>query len=428
MKKTTTVAWLFGFASIACGSSDKSATTPDGTPGDGTTHEFSIPSECRGFAFENVRYSPGGDALPNTCVPFDPTTNNPFAVRCVDVLPGYATTYPGDEFCILPPPPDRGAQIGIHPQGDGYWDAMWKGDLSGYADRDVVEPFEVAPGGELEQVYYVRTGNDDAQQYYRVDSRMRTGSHHMATFRLPDLDGDQAGWGELVDAAYFPLNSQGFLWNSQRSNTDRPANSLSIPSEDIGTAMPVDVNQAVAIDVHHFNARDQMILRETWINLWWVEGDVLRAVSDVPIVAPVDIPPNTVKTLDAEYTPKKDVRLISLFGHRHAWTRSIDAWVERADGTTTPVYDSYNWEEAPTYSYDSLSTNPVADPDKQRDGAASGIVTIAAGDKLKTSCHVDTTAARASEIGVPVPTESLKFGNRAFDAEMCILYAQVTTP
>ena len=73
--------------------------------------------DCRGFSFDGLVYSPGGDVLPNKCMPFHPTTNNPYAVRCVDAWPWYATEFPGDDFCILPPDPDKGVQYGVHPQG-----------------------------------------------------------------------------------------------------------------------------------------------------------------------------------------------------------------------------------------------------------------------------------------------------------------------
>ena len=98
----------------------------------GGTGANTDPASCRGFSFDNLVYSPGGSVLPNTCMPFHPTTNNPYAVRCVDVWPWYKTQYPGDEFCILPPPPDKGIGYGVHPQGKKWFDQVSTGDMSGY--------------------------------------------------------------------------------------------------------------------------------------------------------------------------------------------------------------------------------------------------------------------------------------------------------
>jgi hypothetical protein len=83
-------------------------------PGD--TNEAPADSpECKGFEVLGLQYSPGGSVLPNTCKPYDPITNNPFAIRCIDADPSYSTGFPGDASCILPPPPELGLQFGVHP-------------------------------------------------------------------------------------------------------------------------------------------------------------------------------------------------------------------------------------------------------------------------------------------------------------------------
>jgi hypothetical protein len=407
---------LAAFA-IACSSESSNDTT--GTGGDG----LSIPPECRGFSFSGLKYSPGDDALPDKCKPFDPTTNNPFAVRCIDVMPGYKTRYPGDNYCVLPPPPDKGLQIGVHPQGAEYWQKMWAKDLSGYSDDTLTKDFELGPGGEVEQTYRATMDNDESRFYYRIDSRMRSGSHHMATY-YTSTEGED-GWLPVDPSEPFvPMGAGGFFWNSQRSDTDRPAGSLAIPDEDLGVGLSVGVRQRLLFDLHHFNTRDAPILREVWVNIWWVDGPVSRAVEDEPLVAPVDVPPNSKTDLNGSFAPETETRILSLFGHRHAWTRRFNAWLHRSDGTDEPVYDSFDWLDVPTYSYDSLSKNPVANPDANQDGAASGVLTVRPGDELRFTCHVDTTPEHALELGVAAPTENLVFGNKAFDAEMCILYAQ----
>jgi hypothetical protein len=409
--------FLLGVWLCGCGSSAAPAAKTD----DG----IAISAECRGFPMEGIRYSPGGTVLPNKCKPFDATTNNPYAVRCVDVVADYETRYPGDEFCILPPPPELGAQVGIHPQGADYWQAMWSHDYSAYSDDAMTGSFELGPGGEIEQTYRSNLGNADAHSYFRIDSRMRTGSHHMATYRTSQ-PGDE-GWGAISGPDKFVPDGAGpTFWNSQRPNTDRPQGSLAIPSEDAGLGMPIDAEQAILLDVHHFNTSDAPILREAWINVWWVEGTVEQAVVEQPVVAPVSVPPGELTDLDGVFSPTADTRVLSLFGHRHAWTRRLNAWVHRGDGTDEPVYDSFDWLDVPTFSYDSLSANPTANPDTRTDGASSGILVLHAGDALHFTCHVDTTPAHASELGVAVPDHVLTFGNRAFEAEMCILYAQTT--
>jgi hypothetical protein len=237
----------------------------------------------------------------------------------------------------------------------------------------------------------------------------------------------EEGW-RPVDGSLRPEGAEGFFWNTQRSDSDRPAGSLRIPEEDVGLGSEVAARQGILFDLHHFNTYTGPILREVWINVWWVDGPVQRVVEDRPLVTAVDVPPNTIKDLAGSFSPDEPTRVLSLFGHRHAWTTRFNAWVRRSSGSDEPVYDSFDWVDVPTYAYDSLSKNPVANPDTRQDGAVSGILTLQPGDELRFNCHVEATAERAAALGVPVPSQGLKFGNKAFAAEMCILYAQISAP
>ena len=124
------------------------------------------PASCRGFPFEGIKYSPGGSVLPNTCMPFHPTTNNPYAVRCVDVWPWYKTQYPGDEFCILPPPPDKGIGYGVHPQGQKWFEQVSAGDMSGY--NNLSTEWTMEDGEEEQKNYQTQANNPMDAQYYRT--------------------------------------------------------------------------------------------------------------------------------------------------------------------------------------------------------------------------------------------------------------------
>src|SRR4051812_35441764 len=122
-----------------------------------------LPTSCRGFEVQGLKFSPGGDTLPNTCAPFDNLRNNPYAIRCVDADASYHTEYPGDEFCVLPPPADKGTQVHVGP-----------------ADyQNVAASFLMQPGEEKVEYYYVNAGTTEEHYYYRTNLRMRAGSHHM---------------------------------------------------------------------------------------------------------------------------------------------------------------------------------------------------------------------------------------------------------
>lgn len=383
---------------------------------------------CPGFRLVGAKYSPGGTVLPHTCKPFDPVTNNPYAVRCVDAMPRYLTPYPGDEYCILPPPPDQGVQVGVHPQGTAYWSKMWVGDFSDYANSAETKPYEVAPGVEIVQDYGTTATNDQKHFFFRLDTRMRTGSHHIASY--VQSQALQEGWGASgTDSLLFANGSTvRVFYNLQRQYADRPS-SLVLAPEDEGLGMPFDSHQAVNMQLHHINPLNKPILREVWINVWWTpDAQVTKPIVNSLADAPINYPPNSVLDNGGAMTATGDTRLLEIFGHRHAWTTHFSIWITRTDGSTESVYDSFNWEETPTFDFDTVTKNPVANAGTQTDGATSGLVMLHAGDKLNYNCHVDTTARRAQQLGVPPPTTNLAFANEAYKAEMCIPYAQTVGP
>ena len=385
-----------------------------GPPGD--------PAACRGFSFEGLIYSPGGTVLPNTCMPFHPTLNNPYAVRCVDAWPWYKTKFPGDDFCILPPSPEKGVQYGVHPQGKKWFEQVSKGDLSGY--DNLTTEWTMAPGEE-EQVNYQTSADNAAQaNYYRSYARMRPGSHHMIV--SSEMGGTAEKWapgGPGLSALQLP--------GAQRPDENTPK-SLEKPAEDKGLYNKLPAMAPVVFNMHHFNAQDKTILKEAWTNLWW-ESDAtieLRPIFGLELsqVSSLSVQPG--QTLDLHYSWKvsQPFRWVTAFGHRHAWTSNFSAWLENPDGSLDIVYRSLNWLDEPTYRYDSATMNPVPNASVPLDGGASGMLMTKAGQKLHFNCHIVYTDARAAKAGAPRPAENgtLHFANEAFSAEMCILFGSTT--
>src|ERR1700712_4894198 len=132
-----------------------------------------ISEPCRGFDFNALVYSPGGEVLPNKCEAFPPTLNNPYAVRCIDAWPWYKTQFPGDQYCVLPPTPDKGIQFGHHPQGeyDAWFKAVSQGDMSGYDMSKLGMGWTLEPGAEEERNINIRFMNAGGK-YARTAARM----------------------------------------------------------------------------------------------------------------------------------------------------------------------------------------------------------------------------------------------------------------
>ena len=415
----------------AAGAGGAATTLPDSCP------TCAIPVQCRGFPFDGIKYSPGGSVLPNTCMPYHATLNNPYAVRCIDALPNFKTKFAGDQYCILPPPPDKGFQVGLHPQGKtaDYWKAIWAGDLSGYDTTD--KDWVLQPGDERTQNYRTRDAPGlPPTNYYRTYFRMRTGSHHMIVTMHDGMEED--GWipgaGEALPGLFDTSSGavQGILGGEQRPDDSTPV-TIDKPKEDEGLYLVFPADPSIIFNMHHFNTTDGLLTREGWINIW-KEEDARTKMSwymgmEAGQVISLSVAPNTTADLHYSWTVNSDMRLIRVFGHRHFWTTNFSAWIQRKDGKIDLAYQSYDWFDMPTYRYDSVVQNPAVNPSAAQDGAISGIVSLKAGDKLHFNCHIEFTDERqATDKNAPTPQQigRLRFANEAYNGEMCIQFGNVT--
>jgi hypothetical protein len=390
----------------------------DGAAGSGAMS----PEECRGFPFEGLIYSPGGDVLPNTCEPFHPTLNNPYAVRCIDAWPWYTTKFPGDEACLLPPPPDKGVQYGTHPQGKAWFDQVSKGDMSGYDNLDTAWTMEP---GEEENANYHTSISEPAFKYFRSYVRMRGGSHHMIV--TAEALGAMTEHWQGGSPDFFGTSLPG----AQRPDENVPK-SLAKPPEDAELYGNMPSPTGVLHNFHHFNVTDGQTMKESWTNLWFEEGGTvqIRPIFGLNLSQAVGlaVPPNSAADLHYSWPISTEMRLVMIFGHRHSWTTNFSAWRVKAAGEVEILYQSFDWFDEPTYRYDSLTENPVPDYTTLTDGAASGIVTLMPGETVHFNCHIEYTEEQAAAEGGPSPTQNgtLRFANEAFTAEMCIMFGSTT--
>jgi hypothetical protein len=358
---------------------------------------WQLPDECKGFEVVGLRFSPGGDVLPNTCAPFHGSYNNPYAIRCVDADPGFKTGWKGDEFCILPPPPEQGTQLHVGPRD--------------YDDGDDVADFELQPGEEINTYYFLNAETAEPHHYYRTNYRMRDGSHHMIISMLASDRED--GWAGPNDVGTDRgVGSSGF-GGAQRTDSDRPQGTLQIPPEDVGIGAELGANQQFSFNLHFMNRFDEPILREAWVNIWYQDEvtHVARSATLFGTPSDIAIDPGEHEVLHYSSTVEGSVRILSYFGHRHVSTDRFGIWIQRASGETIPAYESFDWQDMPVYQYDSISQNPVPDVDAKHDGGHSGLLELNTGDQVHFVC--DITNAQ------PNP---LRFANELLTGEMCIVF------
>jgi len=287
---------------------------------------------------------------------------------------GLHTQWAGDEYCILPPPPDKGFQLHIGP--------------SNYDNPEA--EYILAAGEETVHTYMATSANDKDIDFYVRQYRMRPGAHHTI----------------VRDT------STGRRLSGSDVNQDHPVGGITAP-ENAGIGIPLVAHAPISVDHHAINVTDKPLLQEVWVNFWYVDPSKVTETTNL-LYDPGDVTATVAPGADVVDGPYEcDInapgRLISMFGHVHANNVRFSAWRERA-GKRDLIYESYHWEDPLWLEFTSLAKNPMNDPAQLIDGGWTGILDLQAGDKLAWECH---------EVNTQQTT--LTFTNQTFTGTMCII-------
>ncbi len=294
---------------------------------------------------------------------------------------GLHTQYAGDEYCILPPPPDKGFQLHIGP-----------------SNYDNPEPqYLLAPSQETTNDFPATSGNDQQVYFYYRQFRQRPGAHHNI---ITSGSGGDTGLGQRIGT-------------SNLLSEDYPEGGIVAPENmDVGVSLPA--HSPINVSLHSINTTQKTELREVWVNFWYVDPSTVKEpVKEIFDIAPQNpILPGADVTYGGSCTVSGTGRMLWMYGHRHANNVRFSAWRIRG-GKQDLIYQGYNFEEPLVLDYSSTVTNPVADTGPGVEGGWSGILDMMPGDQFKWECHV-----------INQTTGTLLFTNNTYTGEMCILDAE----
>jgi hypothetical protein len=288
------------------------------------------------------------------------------------------TGWPGDEYCILPPPPDKGFQMHIGP--------------SNYENPE--PEFVMEPDEEITEMFSAVSGNTTDKFYYWRQYRMRPGSHHLIV---------SGGGGGIVPG----LGRR--LGGSQNAAKDNPYRGEIAP-ENAGVGMEMAANSPLSVQLHYMNYTTEPIIKEVWVNFWYRDpSEVTEAATEVFSMLPMNVAPGEHVALEGTCPVSGSGRFLTLYGHVHANNNRFSAWRVRG-GQRTLLYESFDWVHPLVLEYSSLITNEPSNAATKTPGGHSGIVDIMSGDDIYFECEITNM------------TNSVFRGqNEAKDDEMCIL-------
>jgi hypothetical protein len=361
---------LFGLTLAACSSSDGAPTGGNPQPA-GTTTTTPPPNGAG-----PVRCNVASSSVPCSDDP-DPC--------------GLNSGFPGDEYCVLPPPEGQGIQIHFGPKS--------------YTDANEIAKYKLDPGQEFNAYGIAHIPATTDHYYNYVQIRMRPGSHHLINTVIQGTDLPE-GFGP-AGAGCQGTSVSGFPGTQNLVREIPPGGQHAPENEGLGSMLRG--NSSLCLNHHAYNYNDEVQLREIWINVWFVdESEVTQRTSPVIITAGPwqPIQPHSQVVLSQTATINGTGRIINLFGHRHAWTDRFSVW--HNDGL---IYDSWDWQESAVFDYDSITTNPAPNPSAKSDGAISGILNVVPNDQIKIQCDINNTSEN-----------TLTFRNELYTGEMCILF------
>ena len=284
---------------------------------------------------------------------------------------GLATNYDGDEFCINPPPADKGFQIHIGP-----------------SNYDNPEPqYVLEQGVEVTDTFPATSGNDQQVYYYWRQYRMRPGSHHLIV---------SEGIGRR-------------LGGSSNSAKDNPEGGV-IAEENKGVGMPLSAHAALSNSFHTFNFTDKAQIKEGWVNFWYRDASlVTEPTKEVFSMLGMGIAPGEHVNAHGSCSITGSGRLLTVYGHVHSHNKRFSVWRTRGADKKL-IHEAYDWEHPGISEYSTTVMNPVNDAAAKIDGGFSGIVDLLPGDKVDFECEIVND------------TNSVFLGaNEAENDEMCIL-------
>jgi hypothetical protein len=280
------------------------------------------------------------------------------------------TKWPGDEYCINAPPPDKGFQMHIGP-----------------SNYDNPEPrYVMEPDSEITESFSGMSTNTTQVYYYWRQYRMRPGSHHL-----------------IINAGTRRL---GGTQNVAKDNPDRGM----IAEENKGVGMMLAPRTQLSNSLHYYNFTEQPIIKEVWVNFWYrPANEVTEPANEIFSMLGMGIQPGQRVIKHGSCAVQQAGRILTMYGHVHSHNKRFSVWRQRGSEKML-VHESYDWEHPGVSEYSSVVMNPALNPMAKIGGGYSGILDVKPGDSIEFECDIlnDTNSVFVGQ-------------NEAQDDEMCIL-------
>ena len=275
-----------------------------------------------------------------------------------------------------------------------------------------IDKFTMEPGEESSECYLKKLPIDQDRLYMVYELSGRPGTHHIINTLLNS--GVPEGWG-ACESFIGGGNNGGSIGGASKAHM--PPIPIAPENEKLG--IPLKANQQVQHDMHYFNFTQTTILREFWMNVYYVDPEVATERPNRIVGMGgfgYNIAPGTHQTYKYECAATgPEGRLVQLLGHTHAHGIRETAHIRHANGERTKVFEQYDYLEPQIFMYDSLTQNPMFSASAP--GAHSGIFPLKTGDVLEWECEIKNDSE-----------STLRYTNHVKTGEMCNIWGFTVGP
>jgi hypothetical protein len=267
--------------------------------------------------------------------------------------------------------------------------------------------YVLQPGQETVDCYYMKTPNTTDVYIGGYQFWMRPGSHHLNINVNPMAQPD--GFANCGANDMTP----GLLGGSETPKVDEL---MDRAPENQGLASHIPANSQAVINFHVINTTAKPILREAWLNYMFMDQSKVTGLRGALFLTGglgFQIAPGTHQTYTYSCSPDRPVRIVSMAAHMHVHATRMTAW-KVSNGTPSQVYETYDWGTPTELRFDSVTTNPVANPVARSGGGVSGTLTVQPGESIQWECEVNNDSST-----------TLTFRNEVYTGEMCIMTGEV---
>jgi hypothetical protein len=163
--------------------------------------------------------------------------------------------YPDDHACLPPPAPGEGMQIHVGP--------------SNYQDMAEVSKYIMKPGDESAECWTFHTPNDQEVYYQTFVLSGRAGTHHIIN-TMYSMDMPDGGFTTCADPGTgMNANIIDNLPGASKAYNPR----LPVAPENAHVGRTIPAHATSQADMHYYNFTDSDIIREFWMNIYFVKPD-----------------------------------------------------------------------------------------------------------------------------------------------------------